>query len=281
MSADRHMNDAPHVLVTGGAGYIGSHACKQLERSGYVTVSFDNLSTGWASAVKYGLLVEGDLLSKAALKAICDIYQPVAVMHFAALSQVGEATRNHDLYWRNNLVGSLNLVEAMIAVECKETGLSSTCATYGYQDGVMLDECRIKMGPSCDGAPTRGSGARRIQGSPWIAWQVTRRGDARAPRRIRRLRPSTALGDMRPARRHFLETNSDPVPGASRAWDSWRGRLCGRERLELRPQKCAKGNKCPIELPPAASGLAPRAPDLSQHTGDPILCDMRKTSALA
>jgi UDP-glucose 4-epimerase len=99
------MRDAPHILVTGGAGYIGAHACKQLARSGYVPVSFDNLSTGWASAVKFGPLVEGDLLNKAAVKVAFDTYQPVAVMHFAALSQVGEATCDPGLYWRNNLVG--------------------------------------------------------------------------------------------------------------------------------------------------------------------------------
>ncbi len=149
------MRDAPHILVTGGAGYIGAHACKQLARSGYIPVSFDNLSTGWASAVKYGPLVEGDLLNKTAVKAAFDTYQPVAVMHFAALSQVGEATRNPGLYWRNNLVGSLNLVEAMIAAECKEIVLSSTCATYGDQDGVMLDE-------TCPQRPLNAYGASKL-----------------------------------------------------------------------------------------------------------------------
>jgi UDP-glucose 4-epimerase len=149
------MRDAPHILVTGGAGYIGAHACKQLARSGYVPVSFDNISTGWASAVKYGPLVEGDLLNKAAVKAAFDTYQPVAVMHFAALSQVGEATRDPGLYWRNNLVGSLNLVEAMIAAECKDIVFSSTCATYGDQDGVMLDEAYPQRPLNAYGASKR------------------------------------------------------------------------------------------------------------------------------
>ena len=129
-----------HVLVTGGAGYIGSHACKQLARAGYVPVTFDNLSTGWASAVKFGPLVQGDLLDRPALDAVFAEYQPVAVMHFAALSQVGEATRDPGRYWRNNLGGSLNLIEAMVAANCLDMVFSSTCATYGDQDGVVLNE---------------------------------------------------------------------------------------------------------------------------------------------
>ena len=82
-----------HVLVTGGAGYIGSHACKQLARQGYVPVTFDSLVTGWVSAVKFGSFVQGDLHDRAALDTAFAKYEPVEVMHFAVLSQVGEATR--------------------------------------------------------------------------------------------------------------------------------------------------------------------------------------------
>ncbi len=130
----------PAVLVTGGAGYIGSHACKLLARAGYLPISFDNLSTGWARAVKFGPLVQGDLLDCDALERAFAQYQPVAVMHFAALSQIGEATLDPGRYWRNNLGGSLNLVEAMLAQGCRDIVFSSTCATYGDQDGVTLDE---------------------------------------------------------------------------------------------------------------------------------------------
>lgn len=129
-----------HVLVTGGAGYIGSHACKQLARAGYMPVAFDNLSTGWARAVKFGPLVQGDLLDRAALDAVFAQYKPVAVMHFAALSQVGEAMQDPGRYWRNNLGGSLNLVEAMVAAGCLNIVFSSTCATYGEHEGGTLDE---------------------------------------------------------------------------------------------------------------------------------------------
>jgi UDP-glucose 4-epimerase len=129
-----------HVLVTGGAGYIGSHACKMLSNLGYVPVTFDNLVTGWASAVKFGPFVQGDLLNRGALDAAFAKYQPIAVMHFAALSQVGDATREPGRYWRNNVLGSLNLIEAMADAGSRYIVFSSTCATYGDQDGVMLSE---------------------------------------------------------------------------------------------------------------------------------------------
>lgn len=130
----------PTVLVTGGAGYIGSHACKVLRKAGYTPVTFDNLGTGWARAVKFGPFVQGDLLDASALDNAFATYRPVAVMHFAALSQVGEAATDPGRYWRNNVLGSLNLVEAMVRAECLDLVFSSTCATYGDQDGVVLDE---------------------------------------------------------------------------------------------------------------------------------------------
>ena len=75
-----------HVLVTGGAGYIGSHACKALHAAGFIPVTFDNLVTEWRDAVKFGPFVQGDLLDRAAIDAVFAEYSPVAVMHFAALS---------------------------------------------------------------------------------------------------------------------------------------------------------------------------------------------------
>jgi UDP-glucose 4-epimerase len=144
-----------HILVTGGAGYIGSHACKYLARRGYVPVTFDSLVTGWAEAVKFGPFVQGDLLDRAALDAVFADYAPVAVMHFAALSQVGEATRAPGLYWRNNVAGSLNLIEAMVGAGCKAMVFSSTCATYGDQDGVVLDETSALMPLNAYGSSKR------------------------------------------------------------------------------------------------------------------------------
>ncbi|WP_172297974.1 UDP-glucose 4-epimerase GalE [Pseudoruegeria sp. HB172150] len=129
-----------NVLVTGGAGYIGSHACKVLKAAGYMPVTYDNLSTGWSDAVKFGPFEQGDLSDRARLDEVFAKHQPVAVMHFAAFSQVGESMRDPGMYWRNNVVGSLTLVEAAVAAGCLDFVFSSTCATYGDQDGVVLDE---------------------------------------------------------------------------------------------------------------------------------------------
>ncbi|MBY5933340.1 UDP-glucose 4-epimerase GalE [Tateyamaria omphalii] len=129
-----------NVLVTGGAGYIGSHACKALRDAGLVPVTYDNLETGWRDAVKFGPFVQGDLMDRAALDAAFAEYAPVAVMHFAALSQVGESMQDPGRYWRNNVLGSLTLIEAAVAAGCLDFVFSSTCATYGDQDNVVLDE---------------------------------------------------------------------------------------------------------------------------------------------
>ena len=128
------------VLVTGGAGYIGAHACKALRAAGFVPVTFDNLSNGWRDAVRFGPLIVGDLSDRVALDAAFARFRPVAVMHFAALSLVGEAMRYPGKYWRANVLGSLNLIEAAAGAGCLDLVFSSTCATYGDQDGVVLDE---------------------------------------------------------------------------------------------------------------------------------------------
>ncbi len=128
------------VLVTGGAGYIGSHACKALKAAGYLPVTYDNLVTGWKDAVKFGPFEQGDLLDRARLDEVFAKHRPSAVMHFAALSQVGEAMSEPGLYWRNNVLGSLTLAEAAVAAGCKDFVFSSTCATYGEHDNVVLDE---------------------------------------------------------------------------------------------------------------------------------------------
>lgn len=144
-----------NVLVTGGAGYIGSHACKALKAAGYTPVTYDNLITGWRDAVKFGPFEQGDLMDRARLDEVFATYQPIAVMHFAALSQVGEAMEKPGIYWRNNVCGSLTLVEAAVAADCLDFVFSSTCATYGDQDGVMLDEGCAQMPLNAYGASKR------------------------------------------------------------------------------------------------------------------------------
>lgn len=128
------------VLVTGGAGYIGSHACKVLARAGFLPVTYDSLVTGWQDSVKFGPFEQGDLADRARLDQVFARWKPVAVMHFAALSLVGDAMRDPGAYWRGNVLSSLTLVEAAIAAGCLDFVFSSTCATYGDQDGVVLNE---------------------------------------------------------------------------------------------------------------------------------------------
>jgi UDP-glucose 4-epimerase len=134
------MNIGQHVLVSGGAGYIGAHACKALAKAGFVPVVFDNFTTGWRDAVKFGPVVEGDLMARDQIDAAFAQYRPVAVMHFAALSLVGESMSDPAKYWRVNVNGALNLIEAAVAAGCLNFVFSSTCATYGDQDGVLLTE---------------------------------------------------------------------------------------------------------------------------------------------
>lgn len=129
-----------NILVTGGAGYIGSHACKALAEAGYTPVTYDSLCTGWADAVKFGPFERGELTDRERLDQVFAAYNPAAVMHFAALSQVGESMRAPENYWHNNVAGSLTLMQAAVTAGCLDVVFSSTCATYGDQDDVVLDE---------------------------------------------------------------------------------------------------------------------------------------------
>lgn len=105
--------DKGTVLVTGGAGYIGSHACKALARAGYEPVVFDNLVFGHEWAVKWGPMEQGDLNDRSRLDEVLERHRPQAVMHFAAYTYVGESVTDPGKYYRNNVVGSLTLLEAM------------------------------------------------------------------------------------------------------------------------------------------------------------------------
>lgn len=131
-----------HVLVTGGAGYIGAHACKALAQAGWVPVCYDNLSRGHADAVKWGPLVVGEVDDRDALGRLCARYRPVAVMHFAALAEVGESVREPERYYRNNVGGTLNLIEALVASGVRHVVFSSTCAVYGEPETVPITEAK-------------------------------------------------------------------------------------------------------------------------------------------
>lgn len=132
--------DLESVLVVGGAGYIGSHMVLALQDAGYPTIVFDNLSRGHADAVGNAPLLIGDLRSPADLEA-CFVGRRIdVVMHFAALAYVGESVAQPQLYYENNVVGTLNLLSAMRKFEIRDMVFSSSCTTYGEPERVPIDE---------------------------------------------------------------------------------------------------------------------------------------------
>jgi UDP-arabinose 4-epimerase len=128
------------VLVTGGAGYIGSHACKALAQAGYTPVTCDNLVHGHEWAVQWGPLEVGDIADRARLDEVIAKHQPVAIMHFAAFAYVGESVQDPGKYYRNNVAGTLTLLEAARDHGIDRFIFSSTCATYGVPQQVPIRE---------------------------------------------------------------------------------------------------------------------------------------------
>ena len=128
------------VLITGGAGFIGSHTCKALAAKGFEPVAFDDLSRGHADLVRWGPLVQGDILDLDALNAAFKRHRPGAVIHFAALAYVGESMSRPLVYYRVNIVGLLNVVEAMMRYDVRTIVFSSSCATYGIPDDLPIVE---------------------------------------------------------------------------------------------------------------------------------------------
>jgi len=128
------------VLVTGGAGYIGSHACKALARAGHAPVVFDNFIYGHREAVRWGPCVEGDLADRALVADTIRRFDISAVMHFAAFAYVGESMTRPEVYFANNVVNSLGLVDAMREAGVRRIVFSSSCATYGVPATVPIAE---------------------------------------------------------------------------------------------------------------------------------------------
>lgn len=129
-----------NILVTGGAGYIGSHVCKILKEKGFTPIVFDNLSRGFEESVKWGPLFIGDLRNQ---EKIIEVFEKVkigAVMHLGALAYVGESMENPHLYFENNVYGTLNLLETMKEKNVKKIIFSSTCAVYGSPADIPVSE---------------------------------------------------------------------------------------------------------------------------------------------
>jgi len=128
------------ILVTGGAGFVGSHCCLALKRAGHDVVVYDNLSNGHERFVKWGPFERGDIRDRARLDAVFAAHRPDAVLHCAALIEVGESVKYPDRFYDNNVAGALTLLEAMRAAACNVFVFSSTCAVYGAPQRLPMDE---------------------------------------------------------------------------------------------------------------------------------------------
>ncbi|OGN65497.1 MAG: UDP-glucose 4-epimerase GalE [Chlamydiae bacterium RIFCSPHIGHO2_12_FULL_49_9] len=128
------------VLVTGGAGYIGSHTCKCLAKAGFLPITYDNLSTGHEYAVKWGPFIRGDLSDAARLNSAIAEFKPKAVLHFAASAIVFESVQDPAKYYENNVGSAIHLLNAMRQNGIKDLIFSSTCATYGIPQSIPIIE---------------------------------------------------------------------------------------------------------------------------------------------
>ncbi len=130
----------PTVLVTGGAGYLGSHACLALSEAGFTPVVFDDLSNGHREHVQWGPLEVGDIGDAARLNATFERHRPIAVLHFAARIEVGESTRDPGAFYKTNVCGTVELIEAARRAGVNALVFSSTCATFGDPVALPMDE---------------------------------------------------------------------------------------------------------------------------------------------
>ncbi|UQY80760.1 UDP-glucose 4-epimerase [Candidatus Hepatincola sp. Av] len=128
------------VLVTGGAGYVGAHTCKMLAEQGYTPIVFDNLSYGHSYAMQWGNYIKGDLTQYDDIHQALIKTQPVGVVHCAAFTYVGESVNKPAEYYQNNVIGTFNLCNAMVANKVNNIVFSSTCATYGNVKTPIIDD---------------------------------------------------------------------------------------------------------------------------------------------
>jgi UDP-arabinose 4-epimerase len=190
------------VLVTGGAGFIGSHTCKALASHGFLPVAFDDLSRGHAEFVRWGPLVNGDILDLAARDAAFERHRPGAVIHFAALAYVGESMSRPLVYYRINVAGLVNVLEAMLRHGTSTIVFSSSCATYGIPSELPIVE-------SAPQRPINPYGRSKLAGEQILA-------DARAAEglRVAMLRYFNAAGtdpEGELVERHNPETHLIPL----------------------------------------------------------------------
>ena len=197
------------ILVTGGAGYVGAHACKALGARGFLPIVYDNLVYGHREAVKWGPLEIGDIADRATLDSAIARHRPVAVMHFAAFTYVGESVADPGKYYRNNVAGTLSLLEAMRDHSIGRLVFSSTAATYGTPKSVPIQEDAPKL-------PINPYGQTK-----WTAEQMI--ADFSAAHRIRAVRlryfnaagadPDGEIGELHDPEAHLIPLAMQAVTG--------------------------------------------------------------------
>ena len=196
------MGAAAKVLVTGGAGYVGSHACLKLAEAGYEPIVFDDLSNGHEAFVRWGPFERGDIRDRARLAEVFERHRPVAVMHFAALIEVGESVRFPGRFYETNVGGAANVVQAAQTAGVGAFVFSSTCATYG-------DPVRVPMDERHPQAPLNPYGRSKL-----MIEQALADMDAYAGLRFTALRYFNAAGadpEGRVGERHEPETHAIPL----------------------------------------------------------------------
>lgn len=199
------------IFVTGGAGYIGSHACKALSAAGFIPITYDNLSSGHEWAVKWGPLEKGDILDRERLNEVIAEYHPSAVMHFAAFAYVGESVTDPAKYYRNNVVGSLNILEAMHNNNIDKIVFSSTCAIYGVPDCLPIREDTPQ-------APINPYGASKLMAERMIADFASAYGTKWAALRYFNAAgadPDGQIGELHDPETHLIPLVLDAAAGAA------------------------------------------------------------------
>ena len=190
------------ILVTGGAGYVGSHACKALARAGYRPVVYDSLVRGHAEAVRWGPLVQADLADAKRLIDTLRHFDAAAVLHFAAFAYVGESVEQPGLYFRNNVANTLTLLEAMRTCSVRRIVFSSTCATYGVPEQVPISE-------SAPQRPVNPYGESKLMVERMLHWYGTAHGFTHAVLRYFNAAGADPEGEIGEA--HEPETHLIPL----------------------------------------------------------------------
>lgn len=190
------------VLVTGGAGYVGSHACLALSQAGFLPVVYDNLSNGHAAFAQWGPLEIGDINDAARLDQVIAEHRPVAVMHFAALIEVGESVKAPARFYANNVAGAITLIGAARRTGIGAMVFSSTCATYG-------DPVRMPMDESHPQAPLNPYGRSKLMVEQVLADVSTYEGFRSVS--LRYFNASGADEQGRIGERHDPETHAIPL----------------------------------------------------------------------